>query len=176
MTMTPTATELKKQGNLLIAQLKYPQAEKVFRELVQEAPDEPHGYVGLARVYQVKNRLEETVALLDPVAANMQSARFHELLSSAYRALVLRGDLALVPRAIEAHERYLTKKRDPVALFYLGQIYDLAESHDRSFACYREAWEIVPKYREAYEAAVASAKKLGRSDLVNELERQRHPN
>jgi tetratricopeptide (TPR) repeat protein len=154
------APTLKREGNRLLAERKYDEAEDTFRALIRIAPSAPDGYVGLARVFDVDDRINDIIALIDPVVDHISSARLLKTAAIAYRMAVLRGWKAGVPRAIALHERYLTERGDAVVSFYLGELLLEQGEEVRAMDAYRKAWELQPDYVDAHRAYSALAQRL----------------
>ena len=53
------------EGMELLRNGKLERAEKKFKALILSQPQHPDGYEGLARVFMVKGRLEETIKLTE---------------------------------------------------------------------------------------------------------------
>lgn len=165
-------TDLKRQGNRLLAERAYAKAEDVFRELIQTDPAAPDGYVGLAKIFDAHDRIEEIVQTLEPIA-EVNSPQVLKRLANAYRMLAFRGRTDVVDRAIAVHRQYLNVRSDPVGWFYLGDLlFELKKNYADALVAYRHAWEADPVDEEAYKRVVAAAKKLGRLDEIRSAEAQ----
>ena len=164
-------TDLKRQGNRLFADHAYGKAEEVFRQLIKAAPEAPEGYVGLVKVLDVQDRIEEIIQTLEPIASRIQSPQLLKLLADAYRMLVFRGNPHMADRAIEVHQQYLKQRSDPVAWFYLGDLlFELKKNYIDALTAYRHAWEAHPSDEDAYKRFIQAAKKLGRLDEIRTAE------
>lgn len=164
--------DIKRQGNRLIAERRYEEADETFRRLIQIAPLAPEGYIGLAKVLDVDDRIDEIIALIDPVVDRIDSALLLKTLATAYRMAVLRGQPVNVRRAIDLHERYLKQREDAVATYYLGELYEKHEDDVRALESYRKAWQLQSDYPDAYQAYRKVALRLGRTADVAEGERR----
>ena len=153
--------DLKRQGNRLLAERKYEEAEAMFRRLIEISPSAPDGYVGLARAFDVDDRIDEIIALIDPVVDQIDHARLLRTLLTACRMAVFRGAKDGAARAIELHERYLQQRDDATVAFYLGELLLEQGEEVRAMHAYRKAWELRRDYEDAHRAYLALSRRLG---------------
>ena len=163
------AVELRQVGNRALARRDYAAAEAAFRKWVQQYPDSPEGYLALARLFERTHRHRETVELLAPQSAHFDLPAIHRSLADAYRILAARGDRSAIERAIIHYDALHQKRKDPVTLFYQGEL--LAEKGDleRAFEALRSSLILDPKSPTVRAAARRCAQRLGRPELAELL-------
>jgi len=88
----PAEQELLRRGRRCLGTKppRYPGAMKAFRELIELAPGNSEGYLGLAHVLELRGAYPEIVKLLAPVAASLADVRVNHALERAQRALARR--------------------------------------------------------------------------------------
>lgn len=159
----------KQEGNRAMARRDYAAAEECFRQVIRLRPDSWEGYLVLARLFERTHRHRDLIGLLEPCVDRFGLAAFHRLLGDAYRVLAARGDRKSIEQAIEHYGAFHRERKDPVTLFYLGEL--LAESGDLegAFAALRESLELDPRSPTVRTAATTCARRLDRPELLNSL-------
>ena len=163
------ALELKRAGNRALARRDYEGSERNFRLLIQEAPDVLDGYLGLAKLLDRRHRQDEIVKLLEPQASRFDTAGFHRALGDAYRVIGAHGNRDAIARAIDVYDLYHGEQRDPVTLFYKGELLAEVGQLERAFEALRSSLALDPRSPTVRGAAKACARKLGRPELAKEL-------
>lgn len=137
----PAYTEAKLQLAMLdVAQKRFPEAEKLFRETYQPQKGDFRALKGLVELYAAEGQLEKALSLL-----NADAVRFPDsiavrglLASTAARA----GKLDL---AIQQYERLREKRgEDPEICTQLGQLYQRKHDLSRSLAMLQRALDLAP--------------------------------
>jgi tetratricopeptide (TPR) repeat protein len=163
-------TELKRQGNRALTARKYEEARAAFSALISESPESPEGYLGLAKTLERTHDHRSIISLIEPVVSRMRTPPLLRTLGDAYRVVANQGDPTAVDPAIRWYTAYLTERPDAVVYFYLGELYR-EHKHDDIAALehLKASWSLDPGSRTVYQAALASAKRLGRLDEVRQL-------
>lgn len=168
--MSERNTELKRQGNRALAARRYGEARTAFNALVAESPSSPDGYLGLAKTLEREHDHRSIISLIEPVVEEIRTPGLRRALADAYRVLANQGDGTAVDPAIKWYLAYLSERPDPVGHFYLGELYREHKHDDVSALEHlKKSWSLDPGSRTVYQAALVSAKRLGRLDEVREL-------
>lgn len=153
---------LNQQGNRAIAARKYEDARAAFAQLIAESPDSAEGYLGLAKTLERTHDHRSIIDLVEPVAGKIRTPRLLRALGDAYRILANQGDRSATDPAIYWYIAYLRERPDAVVHYYLGELFR-EQKHDDVAALehFRASWSLDPGSRAVYQAALASARRLG---------------
>lgn len=163
------ALALKHAGNRALVRRDYEESERQFRLLIEAEPDVADGYLGLAKLLDRRHRQQEVVELLEPKASRFDTPGFHKALGDAYRVLAARGDREAIGKAIKQYDRYHQEQRDPVTLFYKGELLAEQGNLERAFDALRESLMLDPRSPTVRTAAETCAKRLGQPGLIAQL-------
>jgi tetratricopeptide (TPR) repeat protein len=136
--------EVKRAGNRAYAERRYEVARDAFRSLIAAQPQEPAGYVGLAKANEVLHRQEETVSCLAPVALSLRHWGVLRAISNASRVLVFQGHLGVLELAIDFHRAAIALRQDSVLWFYLGELLRHSGEQEEAADAYRASLALDP--------------------------------
>jgi tetratricopeptide (TPR) repeat protein len=147
------AVDKLKNGNRALAARRLDEAEKWFREAIEESPSEVAAYRGLAKALEGLHRHEEIIAILSKAVCRIESPSLRKKLADTARTLVFRGEVQFLTIAIDNYEMAMAKAPDPVGFYYLGTLYaDVKHDSQRAVTAYRRSLEIDPSSRTVKEA------------------------
>jgi hypothetical protein len=126
--------------------------------------------LGLAKTLERTHDHRSVIALIEPVVGRIRTPRLLRLLGDAYRILANQGDRSAIDPAIRWYVAYLDERPDAVVHYYLGELYR-EKKHDDVAALdhFKASWSLDPGSRTVYQAALASARRLGNLDEVRNL-------
>jgi tetratricopeptide (TPR) repeat protein len=172
--LSPELLELKRAGNRAFVAADYAEAEQHFRALIERAPAESQGYVGLAKVWTRVHRYQEVVELLEPLVDELGSEQAIFLLADACRTLVYRGERQYLDQALLYFRQYNELRVDPLALAYEANLLiEFRKDHEQALPLREAVYEREPKNLNAYNALLACLRVLGRTERIEELKRAR---
>jgi tetratricopeptide (TPR) repeat protein/DNA-binding winged helix-turn-helix (wHTH) protein len=128
-----------------IANLDYPAAIQIFREILQKFPAETESYQRLGNLLRGEEQFEEAISVLrQGLAIDPESSALYNSLGLHY-SLLGRHD-----EAIAMHERYVALAPDEAnAHDSLGMSYQWAGRYDQAITEYNRALELNPKFEVA---------------------------
>jgi tetratricopeptide (TPR) repeat protein len=136
---------LRRDANRAFVRREYDRAKRLFQTIIAKMPESHEGYVGLAKVLGRIGDHQGIIAVLEPLSDRMRVAGVSRALGDAYRVLAYRGENDAVESAIRHYEEYHSQRKDPVTLFYLGELYrEKKRDWVTALQCYRESWELDP--------------------------------
>jgi len=168
---SPSIDDLRRHGNLLMAERKSLEALAVFEQLISAFPESPHGYDGAARALSGLGRYEEVLSRFEEVAMRLRYPRLLLTVADAARVLEARGQRLLKAKVVVLYEEVVKVKEDAVARWWLGQLYRQLNEDEKAIASFRRAWELDPRNANAYKAMLNLLREQGRSNEIDEAKR-----
>jgi len=169
--MSNNDVELNRTGNRLIAQRAYQAARATFEQLVSQSPDNPDGYIGLAKALSRQGDYHAIVRQLENVVDRLGSDQLVLSFADALRVLANRGESQYLKPAIEYYSRYHRKRKDQVTLFYQGELMIQAGDLSAAAEVLRTSWEQDRRSREVFNCLIGCLDSLKRPDEIQILQR-----
>jgi len=143
----PTPTLTMKLAQALTADRQYPEAEQLYKQLIDKDKTFTQPYTQLFRLYVVQNRVADAEQILKAGAANNpKQVNLLVLLSGFYSNLKRHSDMVAVLDRIKSHAKDFDR-----AYLLVGDFYFRNGDSDQALAQYKEGMAADPKQKATYQ-------------------------
>ncbi|HEX4792298.1 MAG TPA: tetratricopeptide repeat protein [Humisphaera sp.] len=143
---------------------RFPQAEALYRQVLQLEPNTPDAINLLGVLAGQQGRHAEAVELISQAIALLPSGPYHTNLAEALRAS------GRFPEAVQAYREALKRQSvRPQVPHALGLVLEKLERVEEAIAAHRQALAIDPGFAPAHESLCALLSRLGRHQEAAEL-------
>jgi len=143
----PTPTLTMKLAQALTADRQYPEAEQLYKQLIDKDKTFTQPYTQLFRLYVVQNRVADAEQILKAGAANNpKQVNLLVLLAGFYSNLKRHSDMVAVLDRIKSHAKDFDR-----AYLLVGDFYFRNGDSDQALAQYKEGMAADPKQKATYQ-------------------------
>jgi len=143
----PTPTLTMKLAQALTADRQYPEAEQLYKQLIDKDKTFTQPYTQLFRLYLVQNRVADAEQILKAGAANNpKQVNLLVLLAGFYSNLKRHSDMVAVLDRIKSHAKDFDR-----AYLLVGDFYFRNGDSDQALAQYKEGMAADPKQKATYQ-------------------------